>query len=135
MVASVAGLHHLYRAGDQVGELITWSVLLLGLFTALGGGVKLIMWGLRPAISAAFDTAKERWSEPLQAVLASLALIAGALGMWWSFRGGYSAWWQQLTGETGWSLISGVGQMPWRFLPVRCCSRVASTCSVWCVKW
>ncbi|SKH65631.1 Uncharacterised protein [Mycobacteroides abscessus subsp. massiliense] len=111
MVASVAGLHHLYRAGDQVGELITWSVLLLGLFTALGGGVKLIMWGLRPAISAAFDTAKERWSEPLQAVLASLALIAGALGMWWSFRGGYSAWWQQLTGETGWSLISGVGQM------------------------
>nr|WP_234799916.1 polymorphic toxin type 28 domain-containing protein [Mycobacteroides abscessus] len=111
LVASVAGLHHLYRAGDQVGELITWSVLLLGLFTALGGGVKLIMWGLRPVIAVAFSAAKERLSEPLQAVLASLALIAGALGMWWSFRGGYSGWWQQVTGETGWSLISGVGQM------------------------
>lgn len=110
-VASVIGLHHLYRAGDGLSELMTWSVLLLGLFTALGGGIKLIMWGLRPVISAAFDTAKERLSEPLQAVLASLAVIAGALGMWWSFRGGYSAWWQQFTGEAGWSLILGVGQM------------------------
>ncbi|WP_353615239.1 MULTISPECIES: DNA/RNA non-specific endonuclease [unclassified Mycobacterium] len=111
LVASVAGLHHLHRAGDQFGELITWSLLLLGLFTALGGGVKLIMWGLRPVIAAAFSSAKERLSDPVQAVLASLAVIAGVLGMWWSFRGGYSAWWQQITGEAGWSLISGVGQM------------------------
>ncbi|WP_412458571.1 colicin D domain-containing protein [Mycobacteroides chelonae] len=111
LVASVAGLHHLYRDGDQLGELITWSVLLLGLFTALGGGIKLIMWGLRPVISAAFDAAKERLSEPVQAVFASLAVIVGALGMWWSFRGGYSAWWQQITGEAGWSLALGVSQM------------------------
>ncbi|WP_411550999.1 DNA/RNA non-specific endonuclease [Mycobacteroides chelonae] len=111
LVASVAGLHHLYRDGDQLGELITWSVLLLGLFTALGGGIKLIMWGLRPVISAAFDAAKGRLSEPVQAVFASLAVIVGALGMWWSFRGGYSVWWQQITGEAGWSLILGVSQM------------------------
>ncbi|SKL48922.1 Uncharacterised protein [Mycobacteroides abscessus subsp. bolletii] len=111
LVASVAGLHYLHRAGDQLGELVTWSLTLLGLFTALGGGVKLIMWGLRPVIAAAFSSAKERLSDPVQAVLASLAAIAGVLGMWWSFRGGYSAWWQQITGEAGWSLISGVGQM------------------------
>lgn len=111
LVASVAGLHHLHRAGDQLGELITWSLLLLGLFTALGGGVKLIMWGLRPVTAAAVSSAKERLSEPIQAVLASLAVIVGVLGMWWSFRGGYSAWWQQITGEAGWSLIFGVGQM------------------------
>ncbi|MBF9319420.1 YIP1 family protein [Mycobacteroides chelonae] len=111
LVASAAGLHHLYRADDQLGELLTWSVLLLGLFTALGGGIKLIMWGLRPVISAAFDAAKERLSEPVQAVFASLAVIVGALGMWWSFRGGYSAWWQQITGEAGWSLALGVSQM------------------------
>ncbi|MGC7299067.1 YIP1 family protein, partial [Mycobacteroides abscessus subsp. massiliense] len=90
---------------------VTWSVLLLGLFTALGGGIKLIMWGLRPVISAVFDAARERLSEPVQAVIASGAVIAGTLGMWWSFRGGYGAWWQQITGEAGWSLILGVGQM------------------------
>lgn len=111
LVASVAALHNLYRASDEFGELITWSVVLLGLFTALGGGIKLIMWGLRPVIAAAFDVAKERLSEPVQAVIASGAVIAGALGMWWSLRGGYSAWWQQITGETGWSLILGTGQM------------------------
>ncbi len=83
----------------------------MGLFTALGGGIKLIMWGLRPVIAAAFDVAKERLSEPVQAVIASGAVIAGALGMWWSYRGGYGAWWQQVTGEAGWSLILGVGQM------------------------
>nr|WP_234795442.1 putative toxin [Mycobacteroides saopaulense] len=107
----MAGLHSLYRAGDQLGELITWSVLLLGLLTALGGGIKLAVWGLLPVISAAFGAAKERVSEPLQAVIASLAVVAGALGMWWSFRGGYNAWWQSVTGERGWSLILGVGQM------------------------
>ncbi|WP_237082573.1 amidase domain-containing protein [Mycobacteroides abscessus] len=111
LVASVVGLHHLYRTGDEFGELMTWSVLLLGLFTALGGGIKLIMWGLRPVISAVSDAAKEQLPEPVQAVIASGVVIAGVLGMWWSFRGGYSAWWQQITGEAGWSLILGVGQM------------------------
>lgn len=111
LVASVAGLHHLYRAGDSLSDLVPWIAVLLGLFTALGGGIKLIMWGVRPMIAAVFDEARARLAEPVLAVAASVAVLGGALGMWWTFRGGYSSWWQHLTGEHGWSLSLGVGQM------------------------
>ncbi len=79
--------------------------------TALGGGIKLAMWGVRPVITALFDGAKERLAEPVLAVVASGAVIVGALGMWWTLRGGYASWWQGLTGESRWSLSLGVGQM------------------------
>ncbi len=111
LVASVAGLHHLYRAGDSLGDLIPWSAVLLGLFTALGGGIKLIMWGARPVTSVVFKEAKARLSESFLAIVAAAAVVVGALGIWWVFRGGYTGWWQHLTGESGWSLILGVGQM------------------------
>jgi len=107
----VAALHNLYRTGDSAAELIVWAGPLLLALTALGGGVKLAMWGARPVITALFDGAKARWAEPVLAVAASGAVIAGALGMWCTFRGGYTRWLQDLTGESRWSLSLGVGQM------------------------
>ncbi|TDZ82903.1 hypothetical protein DE4585_01695 [Mycobacteroides salmoniphilum] len=111
VVGAVAALHNLYRGGDSAAELISWAGLLLLALTALGGGIKLAMWGARPITAAVSDEAKTRLPEPLLAVAASGAVIAGALGMWWTFRGGYTSWWQHLTGERGWSLSLGVGQM------------------------
>ncbi|OHU48027.1 hypothetical protein [Mycobacteroides chelonae] len=111
VVGAVAALHHLYRSGDSATELIGWAGLLLLAMTALGGGVKLAMWGVRPVTAALSDAVKGRLSEPLLAVMAAVAVIVGALGMWWTFRGGYAIWWQHLTGESQWSLLLGVGQM------------------------
>ncbi|WP_458645672.1 hypothetical protein [Mycobacteroides abscessus] len=111
VVGAVAALHNLYRSGDDAAELIAWSGLLLLALTALGGGIKLAMWGVRPVITALFDGAKERLAEPVLAVVASGAVIVGALGMWWTFRGGYAGWWQQVSGEHRWTLLLGVGQM------------------------
>ncbi len=111
VVGAVAALHNLYRSGDDAAELISWSGLLLLALTALGGGIKLAMWGVRPVITALFDGAKERLAEPVLAVVAAGAVIVGALGMWWTFRDGYASWWQGLTGESRWSLSLGVGQM------------------------
>ncbi|MDM2471182.1 DNA/RNA non-specific endonuclease [Mycobacteroides abscessus] len=111
VVGAVAAVHDLCRDGDGASALIAWSGLLLLAMTALGGGIKLAMWGARPVIIALFDGAKERLAEPVLAVVASGALIAGALGMWWTLRGGYASWWQGLTGESQWSLSLGVGQM------------------------
>lgn len=111
LVASVAGLHHLHRAGDNLSNLIPWIALLLGLFTALGGGIKLVMWGSRPVTAAVSDEVKARLSEPVLAIVALGTAIAGALGMWWTFRGGYASWWRDLAGESQWSLSLGVGQM------------------------
>ncbi|MDO3335418.1 hypothetical protein [Mycobacteroides abscessus] len=111
VVGAVAALHNLYRSGDDAAELIAWSGLLLLALTALGGGIKLAMWGVRPVITALFDRAKERLAEPVLAVVASGAVIVGALGMWWTFRGGYAGWWQQVSGEHRWTLLLGVGQM------------------------
>ncbi|EIU08018.1 hypothetical protein MA5S0921_3469 [Mycobacteroides abscessus 5S-0921] len=111
VVAAVAGLHGLYRAGGDVAAWSVWVVELLAGMTALGGGIKLAMWGFRPMIVAVSTAAKERLSEPVQAVAAALAVIAGALGMWWIFRGGYNAWWQHLSGAPGWTLLLGIGQM------------------------
>ncbi|MGC7336302.1 DNA/RNA non-specific endonuclease [Mycobacteroides abscessus subsp. abscessus] len=112
MVAAVVGLHGLYRAGSDIAAWGVWSAALLAGMTALGGGIKLVMWGSRPVIAAVLAAGKERLSEPVQAVIAALAVIAGALGLWWTLRGGYNAWWEQhLSGETGWTLLLGVGQM------------------------
>ncbi|WP_336513289.1 YIP1 family protein [Mycobacteroides franklinii] len=111
VVGAVAALHNLYRSGDGAADLISWSGLLLFALTALGGGIKLAMWGARPVIAALFDGAKERLAEPVLAVVASGAVIVGALGMWWTFRGGYASWWRDLTGESQWSLSLGIGQM------------------------
>lgn len=109
--AAVAGLHHLYRAGDNFGDLAVWIVPLLFWFSCLGGGVKLAMWGARPVTAAVFDAGKTRLTETGHAVVASVGVIAGAWGMWFTFRGGYGTWWHQISGENGWSLILGVGQM------------------------
>lgn len=111
VIGAVAALHNLYRDGDGVGDLAGWVGLLLLALTALGGGIKLAMWGARPVVAAVFGEAKTRLSEALLAVAASGAVIAGALGMWWTFRGGYTSWWQHLTDESQWSLSLGVGQM------------------------
>ncbi|WP_025982866.1 DNA/RNA non-specific endonuclease [Mycobacteroides abscessus] len=111
VVAAVAGLHGLYRAGGDVAAWSVWVVELLAGMTALGGGIKLITWGARPAITAVSVAGKQRLSEPVQAVAAAVAVIAGAVGMWWTFRGGYNAWWQHLSGAPGWTLLLGVGQM------------------------
>ncbi|MDM2237651.1 YIP1 family protein [Mycobacteroides abscessus] len=111
VVGAVAALHNLYRSGDDAAELISWSGLLLLALTALGGGIKLAMWSARPVITALFDRAKERLAEPVLAVVASGAVIVGALGMWWTLRGGYAIWWQQVSGEHRWTLLLGVGQM------------------------
>ncbi|MGC7251413.1 YIP1 family protein, partial [Mycobacteroides abscessus subsp. massiliense] len=61
--------------------------------------------------AAVFGEVKARLSEALLGVAASGAVIAGAVGMWWTFRGSYASWWQHLTGESQWSLSLGVGQM------------------------
>ncbi|MBF9520762.1 hypothetical protein BKG83_10605 [Mycobacteroides chelonae] len=111
VVAAVAGLHGLNRAGGDVGAWGVWVMALLAGMTALGGGIKLIMWGSGPVVAAVSAAGKERLSEPVQTVIAAVAVIAGALGMWWTFRGGYAAWWQHLSGETRWSLLLGIGQM------------------------
>ncbi|WP_165704573.1 hypothetical protein [Mycobacteroides abscessus] len=110
-IGGIAALHGLYRSGDGAAELVGWAGLLLLAMTALGGGIKLAMWGARPVITALFDRAKERLAEPVLAVVAVGAVIVGALGMWWTFRGGYASWWQQVSGESQWSLSLGVGQM------------------------
>ncbi len=111
MVAAVAGLHGLYRAGGDAAAWGVWVVALLAGMTALGGGIKLIMWGARPVIAAVSAAGKERLSEPVQAVIAALGVIAGSMGMWWTLRGGYSSWWQHVSGEPRWTLLLGVGQM------------------------
>ncbi len=111
VVGAVAALHNLYRSGDDAAELIAWSGLLLLALTALGGGIKFAMWGARPVIATLFDRAEERLAEPVVAVVASGAVIVGALGMWWTLRGGYAGWWQQVSGESQWSLSLGVDQM------------------------
>uniref|UniRef100_UPI00373FDC83 hypothetical protein n=1 Tax=Mycobacteroides abscessus TaxID=36809 RepID=UPI00373FDC83 len=111
VVGAVAALHNLYRSGDGAAELISWSGLLLLALTALGGGIKFAMWGARPVIAALFDRGEERLTEPVVAVVASGAVIVGALCMWWTLRGGYAGWWQQVSGESQWSLSLGVGQM------------------------
>ncbi|MDB2196271.1 putative toxin [Mycobacteroides abscessus] len=111
VVGAVTALHNLYRSGDDAAELIAWSGLLLLAMTALGGGIKLAMWGARPVITALFDAAKARLTEFGRTVVAAGSVIAGALGMWWTFRGGYASWWQQVSGEHRWTLLLGVGQM------------------------
>ncbi|SKT55721.1 Uncharacterised protein [Mycobacteroides abscessus subsp. massiliense] len=111
VIGAVTALHKLYRTGDGVGDLAGWAGLLLLALTALGGGIKLAMWGVRPVTAAVSDEAKARLSEPVLAIVASGAVIVGALGMWWTFRGGYTAWWQSLAGESRWSLSLGGGQM------------------------
>ncbi len=111
VVGAVAALHNLYRSGDSTADLIGWAGLLLLSMTALGGGIKLAMWGAKPVTDAGFAAVKARVPESVQAVAASGAVVAGALGMWWVFRGGYTAWWQHFSGEAGWSLTLGVGQM------------------------
>ncbi|WP_100460665.1 DNA/RNA non-specific endonuclease [Mycobacteroides abscessus] len=111
VVAAVTGLHGLYRAGGDVVAWSVWVVELLAGVTALGGGIKLIAWGIEPAITAVSVAGKHRLAEPVQAVIAAVAVIAGALGMWWTLRGGYAEWWQHLSGETSWTLLLGIGQM------------------------
>lgn len=111
VAGAVAGLHTLYRAGDGAADLISWAGLLLLGMTALGSGIKLAMWGAQPVTAAVFDASTGRLSRPAQAVVAVLGVIAGAVGMWFTFRGGYTSWWQKVTGEQGWSLLLGVGQM------------------------
>ncbi len=111
MVGAVAALHNLYRSGDGAAELVGWAGLLLLGMTALGGGVKLALWGARPVTAAVSDAVTGRCSESVRAVIAALGVIAGSLAMWWVFRGGYTSWWQNLTGERQWSVLFGVGQM------------------------
>ncbi|CPW66924.1 putative toxin [Mycobacteroides abscessus] len=111
LVVGVAELHNLYRAGDGMGELVKWSGPLLLWISCLGGGIKLAMWSGGPATAAVFDAAKARLTEFGRAVVAAAGVIIGALGMWWTFRGGYTSWWQHLTGESQWSLLLGVSQM------------------------
>lgn len=111
VIGAVAALHNLYRGGDGAAELVGWAGLLLLAMTALGGGIKLAMWGASPVTAAVSKEVKARFSAPLLVVVASGAAIVGALGMWWTFRGGYTSWWQHLTGESQWSLSLGVGQM------------------------
>ncbi|WP_237164662.1 hypothetical protein [Mycobacteroides salmoniphilum] len=111
VVGAVAALHNIYRSGDSTTDLISWAGLLLLAMTALGGGIKLALWGAKPVTDAGFAAVKAKVPESVQAVAASGAVIAGALGMWWVFRGGYAAWWQHFSGEAGWSLALGVGQM------------------------
>ncbi|MEX3755792.1 polymorphic toxin type 44 domain-containing protein [Mycobacteroides abscessus] len=110
-VAGVAGLHHLYRGGGGFGDWTLWSAMLLLGFSALGGGIKLAMWATRPVIEAGFQAAKQQASEAVQATVAALAMIAGALGMWWVLRGGFATWWHSISGEPGWSLILAAGQL------------------------
>lgn len=109
--AAVAGLHHLYRVGDGFGDLAVWIGPLLFWFSCLGGGIKLAMWSASPVTAAIFDAGKTRLTETGHAVVASVGVVVGAFGLWFTFRGGYGVWWHQISGETGWSLTLGVGQM------------------------
>lgn len=111
LIAAVAGLHALHRAGNEAGERVTWPALLLVGLTALGGGIKLAEWGLKPVLDAIFTVTTARVPEAAQAVIATAGVVGGGLGMWWSFRGGDSQWWQHISGEQGWTLVLGVGQM------------------------
>ncbi|SKS09727.1 Uncharacterised protein [Mycobacteroides abscessus subsp. massiliense] len=111
MLAAVAGMHSLYRPGGQMGDWLVWVGALLLWLSALGGGIKLVIWGLKPVIDAAFEAGNQRLPEPAQSTVAALGIIVGAVGMWWTLRGGYAQWWQNLSGESGWSLALGVGQM------------------------
>ncbi|WP_435590075.1 hypothetical protein [Mycobacteroides immunogenum] len=111
VMAGVAGLHHLYRGGDSAGDWIVWVTVLLAWLTALGGGVKLAGWGIRPIIDALFAATQQRFSEAVQSTVAALGVIVGAVGLWWALRGGYTQWWQSISGEPGWSLTLGIGQM------------------------
>ena len=85
--------------------------MLLLWLSALGGGIKLAMWATRPVIDAGFEAAKQQASEAVQATVAALAMIAGALGMWWVLRGGFATWWHSISGEPGWSLMLAAGQL------------------------
>lgn len=111
VVAGVAGLHHLQRSGHSFGDWTVWVAVLLVWLTVLGGGIKLATWGLRPVIDAAFDAGKQRLSEAAQSTIAALGIVFGSVGLWWTLRGGYTQWWQSISGEPGWSLTLGVGQM------------------------
>ncbi|ORA54485.1 hypothetical protein EJ571_25895 [Mycobacteroides franklinii] len=111
VMAGVAGFHHLYRGGDSAGDWIVWVAALLAWLTALGGGVKLATWGIKPVIDAVSEAAQERFSEAVQSTVAALGIVFGAVGLWWVLRGGYAQWWQSISGEPGWSLTVGVGQM------------------------
>ncbi len=111
VLAGVAGLHYLFRAGDEVGDLLVWVAVLLLWLSVLGGGIKLATWAAKPILDVAFETGKARISESARAVTAAAAIVIGGFGMWWTFQGGYSAWWQSITGERGWSLTLGAGQM------------------------
>ncbi|WP_407937657.1 methyl-accepting chemotaxis protein [Mycobacteroides franklinii] len=111
VMVGVAGLHHLYRGGDSAGDWIVWVAVLLAWLTALGGGVKLATWGIKPVIDAVSEAAQERFSEAVQATVAALGVVFGAVGLWCALRGGYAQWWQSISGEPGWSLTMGVGQM------------------------
>ncbi|WP_234878966.1 YIP1 family protein [Mycobacteroides salmoniphilum] len=110
-VAGVAGLHHLYRDGGGFGDWTLWSAMLLLWLSALGGGIKLAMWATKPAVEAGFQAAKQQASEAVQATAAALAMVAGALGMWWVLRGGSATWWHSISGEPGWSLMLAAGQL------------------------
>ncbi len=108
---AVAGLHALHRVGGGVGAWLVWAAELLILLIALSGGIKLAVWGRQPIISAMFSAVETRVGEPARAVLAALSLLAGAVGTWWVFRGGYLTWWASATGQGTWSIAMGAGQL------------------------
>lgn len=127
VVAAVAGLHGLNRAGGDVTAWGVWAVALLAGMTALGGGIKLITWGVKPVIAVVSAAGKERFSEPVQAVAASGAVIAGALGLWWTLRGGYSTWWQHLRERPAGHCCSVSVRCWWPCSLELRCSRAVST--------
>ncbi len=111
VVAAVAGFHHMHLSGSGLGDWVVWVAVLLVWCSLLGGGIKLVTWALKPLIEAAFAAGKAKTTDAGQAVVAALAVIAGALGLWWVLRGGYSQWWQHVSGERAWTLLWGMGQM------------------------
>ncbi|SKU38569.1 Uncharacterised protein [Mycobacteroides abscessus subsp. massiliense] len=111
VVAAVAGFHHMHLSGSGLGGRVVWVAVLLVWYSLLGGGIKLVTWALKPLIEAAFAAGKAKTTDAGQAVVAALAVIAGALGLWWVLRGGYSQWWQHVSGERAWTLLWGMGQM------------------------
>ena len=60
--------------------------MLLAWLTALGGGVKLATWGIKPVIDAVSEAAQERFSEAVQSTVATLGVVFGAVGLWWALR-------------------------------------------------